>query len=64
MTKKEREVLDMIDEVCSSTFGINSVHIKKLKERYMKAPFPVEEIKKMVEKHCKDIQERAIERIM
>ena len=64
MTKKEKEVLDMIDEVCSCTFGINQVHIKKLKEKYMKAPFPVEEIKEIVEKHCKDIQDRAIERIM
>ena len=45
MTKKEKEVLDMIDEVCSQTFGINQVHIKKLKEKYMKAPFPIEEIK-------------------
>lgn len=64
MTKKEKEVLDMIDEVCSHTFGINQVHIKKLKEKYMKAPFSVEEIKEIVEKHCKDIQDRAIERIM
>lgn len=64
MTKKEKEVLDMIDEVCSRTFGINQVHIKKLKEKYMKAPFPIEEIKKVVEKHCKDIQDRAIDRIM
>ena len=64
MTKKEKEVLDMIDEVCSQTFGINQVHIKKLKEKYMKAPFSIEEIKEIVEKHCKDIQDRAIERIM
>ena len=64
MTKKEKEVLDMIDEICSRTFGINQVHIKKLKEKYMKAPFPIEEIKEIVEKHCKDIQDRAIERIM
>lgn len=64
MTKKEKEIVEMIDEVCSSTFGINSVHIRKLKERYMKAPFPIEEIKEMVEKHCKEIQERALERIM
>ena len=64
MTKKEKEVLDMIDEVCSSTFGINQVHIKKLKERFMKAPFPIEDIKKQVEKHCKEIQERALDRIM
>ena len=64
MTKKEKEVIDMIDEVCSSTFGINPVHIKKLKERYMKAPFPIEDIKKQVEKHCKEIQERALDRIM
>ncbi len=64
MTKKEKEILDMIDEVASRTFGINPVHIKKLKERYMKAPFTIEEIKEKVEEHCKEITERALERML
>ena len=32
-TDKEKEIIKMIDEVASTTFGINAVHIKSLKER-------------------------------
>ena len=63
MTDKEKEIIKMIDEVASTTFGINAVHIKSLKERYMKAPFSIDEIRKKVEEHCKEIEARALERI-
>lgn len=63
MTDKEKEIIKMIDEVTSSTFGINPYQVKKLKEKFMRAPFPIEEIRKKVEEICKDISEKAIDNI-
>lgn len=64
MTDKEKEIIKMIDEVTSETFGINPYQVKRLKEKFMKAPFPVENIRAKVEEICKDISEKAIDKIL
>ena len=63
MTEREKEIIDMIDEVTSSAFGIKPFQVKRLKEKFMKAPFPIEEIRKKVEELCKEISEKEIENI-
>lgn len=63
MTEKEKAVLKMIDEVAEGTFGINPYQVKKLKEKFMKAPFPLEEIRAKVEEICKDISDKALDKM-
>lgn len=63
MTDREKEIIEMIDEVASGTFGIKPFQIKRLKEKFMKAPFPIEDIRKKVEELCKEISEQEIENI-
>lgn len=63
MTDREKEIIQMIDEVTSSTFGIKPFQVKRLKEKFMKAPFPIEEIRKKVEELCKEISEKEIDNI-
>ena len=63
MTDREKEIIQMIDEVTSSTFGIKPFQVKRLKEKFMKAPFSIEEIRKKVEELCKEISEQEIDNI-